>query len=145
MLVRLLAKILCLPSQTSFVTICFGFVLEFFPSNLSRFQRIQRKARAGSTFRRFRGYNGYTPKYLFERLIVWFLNVRYIGRVTRSNSIQIFSFQIGFDWLGDYFFYSFIQIHKNIYEIFKERFLNIRIIIFSNPIKKRDKMENFCR
>lgn len=63
MLVRLLAKILCLPSQTSFVTICFAFVLEFLPSNLPRFrrERIQRKARAGSPplFADFEGYNGH--------------------------------------------------------------------------------------
>lgn len=63
MLVRLLAKILCFPSQTSFVTICFAFVLEFLPSNLPKFrrERIQRKARAGSPplFADFEGYNGH--------------------------------------------------------------------------------------
>lgn len=144
MLVRLLAKILCLPSQTSFVTICFGFVLEFFPSNLSRFQRIQRKARAGSTFRRFRGYNGYIPKYLFESLINLMIFERKVYRSCDEIKFNTNFFLSDWFWLV-IFFYSFIQIHKNIYEIFKERFLNIRIIIFSNPIKKRDKMESFCK
>ena len=82
MLVRLLAKILCLPSQTSFVTICFAFVLEFLPSNLPRFRRERSNERHEPGRLHFspisRGIMG-TTKYPFERLILWFLRI-YIYR-----------------------------------------------------------------
>lgn len=125
MLVRLLAKILCLPSQTSFVTICFAFVLEFLPSNLPRFrrERIQRKARAGSPplFADFEGYNGH------DKISLWTINLMifayiYIGRVMRSNLIEIFSFQISFD---------VNQIIENWKDTFR---LNFYVKLFENNV-----------
>lgn len=96
MLVRLFAKILCLPSQTSFVTICFGFVLEFFPSNLPRFQRerSQRKARAD--------FEKGTPKCL----CLWTTNLMIFKRYTSmgSNSLCVFKSNLSkirvWDWFS---------------------------------------------
>lgn len=116
MLVRLLAKILCLPSQTSFVTICFAFVLEFLPSNLPRFrrERIQRKARAGSPplFADFEGYNGH------DKVSLWTINLMIFAYIYRS--CDEIKFNVNF------FVSDFVWCQSNYWEL--ERYVSIEFL-----------------